>query len=801
METEEPAYTSSSIQVLEGLEAVRKRPGMYIGSTGTRGLHHLVYEVVDNSIDEAMAGHATRIITTIHQDGSVSVVDDGRGIPTDMHETGRPAAEVVMTVLHAGGKFDSGSYKVSGGLHGVGVSCVNFLSSWLELDIWRDGFHHRQRYERGVPATPLTKSGPAPLVEGRARRGTRVHFCPDPQIFTETVEYEYDVLSKRLKELAYLNPGTIIELRDDRDELREVYHFEGGIQSFVDHLNQGRSALHETPIRIQGERDGIQVDLAVQWTSAYSETLLSFVNNIKTIEGGTHVSGLKAALTRTLNSYAHNTGLLKSNKNENLSGDDVREGLTAVLSVRVPEPQFEGQTKSKLGNSEVRGLVEGITAEVLGFFLDENPAVGKAIVGKAIDASRARDAARKARDLARRKGALEGGDLPGKLQDCQERDPDKCEIYLVEGDSAGGSAKSGRDRRYQAILPLRGKILNVEKARFDKMLSNNEVRMIISALGCGIGPDFNPEKLRYGRIIIMTDADVDGSHIRTLLLTFFYRQMPELVRGGHFYIAQPPLYRVKRGRSSRYLKDEAAMRAYFFQESVRTVRVTTPDGGQLEPEELGALVQALEPYRERVMRLDRRYLPEVLDGYLQVSQGGVPDGPLKEVGEALKTYLHEVHPDMRVTAVEVEDDDDELVVLVDFQGEERFQRFSATLGSRDNPALGEAWRTMNAITRLPLVLEAGNRRREVYSWLDLHAALLDMGQRGWEVQRYKGLGEMNADQLWETTMDPDNRTLQRIEVDDLVEADRMFTILMGDAVEPRRDFIHKNALSVRNLDI
>lgn len=801
MATEEPAYTSSSIQVLEGLEAVRKRPGMYIGSTGTRGLHHLVYEVVDNSIDEAMAGHATRIIATIHQDGSVSVIDDGRGIPTDMHETGRPAAEVVMTVLHAGGKFDSGTYKVSGGLHGVGVSCVNFLSLWLELEIWRDGRHHKQRYERGVPANDLRDVGAAPSVEGGVRRGTRVHFQPDPQIFTETLEYEFDVLSKRLKELAYLNPGTIIELRDERDELKEIYHFEGGIQSFVEHLNKGRTQLHEPPIRVQGERDGIQVDLALQWTSAYSETLSSFVNNIKTIEGGTHVSGLKAALTRTLNSYAHDAGLLKASKGENLSGDDVREGLTAVLSVRVPEPQFEGQTKSKLGNSEVRGLVEGITAEALGFFLDENPAVGKAIVGKAIDASRARDAARKARDLARRKGALEGGDLPGKLQDCQERDPDKCEIYLVEGDSAGGSAKSGRDRRYQAILPLRGKILNVEKARFDKMLSNNEVRTIISALGCGIGPDFNPEKLRYGRIIIMTDADVDGSHIRTLLLTFFYRQMPELVRGGHFYIAQPPLYRVKRGRSSRYLKDENAMRAFFFEESVRSVRVIPHGGEQLEPEQVVSLVKALESYRDRVLRLDRRYLPEALDGYLQVSEGGSPSQPLSEVGEALASFLEQAHPDMRLVSAEVDEDDDELAVIVDYQGEERAQRFSAHLGTRDNPVLGEAWRTMSAIAALPLVLEAGNRRREVRSWLELHGALLDMGQRGWEVQRYKGLGEMNAEQLWETTMDPENRTLQRIEVDDLLEADTMFTILMGDAVEPRRDFIHKNALSVRNLDI
>jgi DNA gyrase subunit B len=801
MQTEESEYTSSSIQVLEGLEAVRKRPGMYIGSTGPRGLHHLVYEVVDNSIDEAMAGHARRVEVIIHEDGSVSVLDDGRGIPTEMHETGRPAAEVVMTVLHAGGKFDGGGYKVSGGLHGVGVSCVNFLSTWLELDIWRGGAHHRQRYERGVPVTKLEHVGPAGVVDGRPRRGTRVRFCPDPLIFTETVDYDFDTLAKRLKELAYLNPGTTIELHDKRDDLREVYHYEGGIQSFVEHLNAGRTLLHEPPIRVQGERDGIQVDVALQWTSAYSETLSSFVNNINTIEGGTHVSGLKAALTRTLNTYALSSGIFKAGKNESLSGDDVREGLTVVLSVRIPEPQFEGQTKSKLGNSEVRGLVEAITADALGAFLDENPAVGRAIVGKAVDASRARDAARKARDLARRKGALEGGDLPGKLQDCQERDPAKCEIYLVEGDSAGGSAKSGRDRKYQAILPLRGKILNVEKARFDKMLSNNEVRTIISALGCGIGPDFNPAKLRYGRIIIMTDADVDGSHIRTLLLTFFYRHMPDLVRDGHFYIAQPPLYRVKKGRTSRYLKDEAAMRAFFFEEAVRTVTVT-PDGGEpLSGEQITDLVGALEGYRERVFKLDRRFLPEVLDAFLEVSDGGDAAGRLAAVGQRLRAHLHDVNPDMRITAVEVDDDDDELALFVDFQGEERAQRFGARLGVRDNPALGDAWRALAGIARLPLHLQVGGRERLVRTWLELHGALLDLGQRGWEVQRYKGLGEMNAEQLWETTMDPVNRTLQRIEVDDLLAADTMFTILMGDAVEPRRDFIQKNALSVRNLDI
>jgi DNA gyrase subunit B len=795
------AYTSSSIQVLEGLEAVRKRPGMYIGSTGPRGLHHLVYEVVDNSIDEAMAGYADRIDVVIHQDGSLSVVDNGRGIPVDIHvETGRPAAEVVMTVLHAGGKFDHSSYKVSGGLHGVGVSCVNFLSAWLKLDIWRDGRHYRQRYERGVPVTDVEEIGSAPELGGVVKRGTRVHFQADDVIFTETLEFSYDKLVERLRELAFLNPGLTIGIRDDRDDLQDTFRYDGGIVSFVQHLNQARTALHDTPIRVQGERDGVQVDLAIQWTTAYSETLYSFVNNINTIEGGTHVSGLKAALTRTINTYAGANGLLKATKGENLGGDDIREGLTAVLSVRIPEPQFEGQTKTKLGNSEVKGLVEGVTAEVLGHFLDENPSVGKMVVGKAVEASRARDAARRARDLARRKSALEGGDLPGKLADCQERDPDKCEIYLVEGDSAGGSAKQGRDRKYQAILPLRGKILNVEKARFDKMLANNEVRTIISALGCGIGPDYHPEKLRYGRIIIMTDADVDGSHIRTLLLTFFYRQMPDLVTNGHLYIAQPPLYRVKKGRTGRYLKDEAAMRDHFFEEAVRTVAISTTEG-PIGDEQERLLVATLEKYTDRVSRLERRVHPDVLDAYLQVTDGGNVEGDLVEAGERLREHLHEVRPDMRITGIAEDEEDDELVLTVDFLGDERLMRLSRHLGVSDYSALGDAWRTMSALAPLPLTLKAGAREVVVQTWLDLHAALLDLGQRGWEVQRYKGLGEMNPDQLWETTMDPENRTLQVVEVDDLLAADTMFTVLMGDAVEPRRDFIQQNALNVRNLDI
>ena len=794
--TPETEYTSSSIQILEGLEAVRKRPSMYIGSTGPRGLHHLVYEVVDNAIDEAMGGYCDEVVVRIDEDGACAVTDNGRGIPVDIHPTeGIPAATVVMTVLHAGGKFDSSSYKVSGGLHGVGVSCVNALSEHLELDIWRDGRHHRQTFQRGAPTSELDDLGPG--KEGK--RGTRVKFLPDPEIFTETVDFDYDVLANRLRELAYLNPGVKIRLLDDRDEREEIFHYEGGIVSFVEHLNQARQALHKPPVFVEGERDGIQVSIALQWTSAYSETSLSFVNNINTVEGGTHLSGLKAALTRTVNNYAQANGLLKSQKGENLGGDDVREGMTSVLSVRVPEPQFEGQTKTKLGNSEVKGLVDGIVSEGLAAYLDENPQVAKMIVGKAIESARARDAARRARELARRKSALEGGDLPGKLADCQERDPSLCELYLVEGDSAGGSAKQGRDRRYQAILPLRGKILNVEKARFDKMLANNEVRTIISALGCGIGPDFDAEKLRYGRIIVMTDADVDGSHIRTLLLTFFYRQMRELVEGGHLYIAQPPLYRVKRGRArERYLKDEAAMETYFVDNAVQTVKIT-PEGATdpLEVEQVGELVQLVQNVVGRLRRLERKYPPTILEAWLQVTAQAEEMDPYAALGP-FRDRVMVVEPDARIVSLDVVDGAVELVL--DHRGDVRTTRLGPEL-REEHPRLVGLFAELSGRLALPATLRVGNTERAAVSWPDFLDAFLALGQRGFDIQRYKGLGEMNPDQLWETTMDPESRTLQRVEVDDLLAADTVFTILMGDAVEPRRDFIQENALSVRNLDI
>ncbi len=801
---ERKAYTGDSITILEGLEAVRMRPAMYIGSTGPQGLHHLVWEVVDNAIDEALAGYCDRVVIRLLEDGSCEVSDNGRGIPVDIHhEKGIPAATVVMTILHAGGKFDSDTYKVSGGLHGVGVSCVNALATRLWLDIDRDGQHYHQEFSRGDIVTQLENTGPSDTgTDGQAKRGTTVRFVPDATIFTEQVEFEFDILAQRCRELSFLNPGLTIELRDERDDLRvELFFAEGGLSSFATHLNQARSSLHPDPIRIQGERDGddgtVEVDCAMQWTTAYSETQYSFVNNIKTINGGTHVSGLRGALTRAINNYAYANNLLKKDKGEALSGDDVREGLTSILSVRVPDPQFEGQTKGKLGNSEVKGIVDGVLYEQLGYVFEENPQIAKTIVQKAVEASRAREAARKARDLARRKSVLEGGDLPGKLADCQEKNPDLCEIYLVEGDSAGGSAKQGRDRKYQAILPLRGKILNVEKSRFDKMLANNEVRTIISALGCGIGPDYDPQKLRYGRIIIMTDADVDGSHIRTLLLTFFYRQMQSLVEQGHLYIAQPPLYRVKRGRSERYLKDEAAMRAFFLETARSTIRIQHPGSEPIDTQDAATLVDALSAYASRLNR-QHRYPPTVLDAYFAATGGQV------DPAAALATFEAELlqrEPDAQVLEIEMEGDD--LRVTIERKGDKASWLFTPPVGDTSPlQTMAAQYREVQDILPLPIQLAHGNTERLCEDWPTAMVQLLDMAQRGYDVQRYKGLGEMNPDQLWTTTMDPEARVLQRVQVDvDAASADQMFTILMGDAVEPRRDFIQKNALNVRNLDV
>jgi len=796
-ESPQSSYDASSIQVLEGLEAVRKRPAMYIGDTGTRGLHHLVNEVVDNAIDEALAGHCDRAVVIINRDGSCTVTDNGRGIPVDMHPTeGRPAAEVVMTTLHAGGKFSDSSYKVSGGLHGVGVSCVNALSTWLQVDIYRGGFHWRQRYRRGIPSYKLRKLRPT------ERRGTWVTFLPDPDIFEETIEFSADRLATRLRELAFLNPGVTIILEDKRDGAEHTWCYEGGLVSFVEHLNREREPLHPKPIFIRAEREEVEVAVALQWTSTFSELLHSFANNINTIEGGTHVSGLKAALTRTVNAYAAQEGLLKELKGDSISGEDIREGLTAVLSVKIREPQFEGQTKTKLGNSEVKGLTESVTNAQLGIYFRENPSVAKGIIKRSIDAARVRAAARKARDLARRKSLLEGSNLPGKLADCQERDPALCELYLVEGDSAGGSAKQGRDRRTQAILPLRGKIINVEKARLDRMLSNNEVRTIISALGSGIGAEFDLEKLRYHRIIIMTDADVDGSHIRTLLLTFFYRQMPDLVTQGHLYIAQPPLYRVKRGKKERYLKDAAELESFLVNSGLGSLKLHSA-AGELKGEDLSQAVRVLNRYASRLRLHERLVDPEVLDVWFL--SGGLDDlqdsEALEQRGQRLVSNIQARLPEFTRPAVELDSDpmsgEQHLVLTGLRQGEQR----SAILGGS---ALGdiEQFRHLQRLLgqHLPLPVRIGDAE-PILTWWALQQELMRAVTRGYDIQRYKGLGEMNPDQLWETTMDPERRTLVRVSVENQIDADEVFSVLMGDAVEPRRQFIERNALNVRNLDI
>ena len=831
-------YRADKIKVLEGLEAVRKRPAMYIGSTGVSGLHHLVYEVVDNSIDEALGGYCDTIGVTVHIDNSVTVIDNGRGIPVDQHASGKTAAEVVMTVLHAGGKFDNKSYKVSGGLHGVGVSVVNALSQSVELEIWRDGQVFSQGYRRGEPTGALDVTGTT------KRRGTKITFKPDDQVF-ETVEFSFDTLSQRLRELAFLNAGVTITIDDERTSKSHHFQYAGGIISFVEFLNKNKTAVNAAPIYMQGERDGIVAEIALQWNDGYADTVYSFANNINTQEGGTHLSGFRAALTRTLNAYANKNNLAKDLK-ESVSGDDIREGLVAVVSVKIPEPQFEGQTKTKLGNTEVKGIVEAIINDKLGAFLEENPAVAKRIVNKAIEAARAREAARSARDLVRRKGALDKSSLPGKLADCQERDPARSELYIVEGESAGGSAKQGRDRRFQAVLPIKGKILNVEKARFDKMLSSEEIKTMIAALGCGIGrDDFDLSKLRYHRVIIMTDADVDGSHIRTLLLTFFFRQMRALIEEGHIYIAQPPLYRAKRGRAETYIKDDHDLENWLIRRASesRALRIPNRDA-EVSGAQLEEVLHQVMGFQRLMQVVERRGVSrEVISALLS---RGVRDRSFFSDRAAIEDLASELGTSTRHVSVGTDEEHNSLVVHVEdrtggyprrhsigvdfvmlpeyrallssfedgdlrtLEGPLVVSTVSASRGGAheaDDNAKEDTGEDEEGTATDPTALVAESREGDkgkdvqIDSLDELVEFFIAAGKRGVAVNRYKGLGEMNPDQLWETTMKPESRTMLQVRAEDDAEADLMFTTLMGDHVEPRRKFIEDNALDVQNLDV
>jgi DNA gyrase subunit B len=857
------SYTGENIKILEGLEAVRLRPAMYIGSTGEMGLHHLVYEVVDNSVDEALAGYAKKIDVVIHVDNSITVIDDGRGIPVDLMPVGdgkmMPAVQVVLTKLHAGGKFDASTYKVSGGLHGVGVSCVNGLSEEFEVEIWRPekpgdpSYTYEQSYSKGIPVSELKRTGTS------KKRGTKVHFLPDKSIFTVS-EYNYDTLAQRLREIAFLNKGLEITLTDERntdaktgEARRAEFKYAGGIGEFVKHLNRGKAVLHEKPIAMEASRDGVEIEIALQYNDTYSETVFSFANNINTVDGGTHLSGFRTSLTRTINAIGQQLGLFKDLK-ENLSGDDVREGLVAVVSVKLPQPQFEGQTKGKL-NSDIAGIVQAFVNERLGGFLEQNPPVAKRIINKAIDAARAREAARKARDLTRRKGAMDGGGLPGKLADCSERNPDRCELYLVEGESAGGTAKQGRDRRFQAILPLKGKILNVEKARYDKMLGHEEIRAMITALGCGIGKDdFDAAKLRYGKIILMTDADVDGSHIRTLLLTFFFRHMTELIKRDNIYIAQPPLYKIKKGRFEQYIKDDREFVKVMVKRASEGMVVRHGEAAsKIDGADLTRFMGTLNEYLGFAEKVDKRIRNEKLTEMLARAEltnrsdfSSKTEGQVPEKIATLHAEISELANELGFKVSDpVEDEEHHTwsICFTDAQGATRcidwtlasspefrqmMSKYSLIKQYLEPPFLVE-YAAKSATAAEPSAEEeepdaegapspgsaevraetkAGGRSTrasrepvEKATARELFAYIVEQGKKDYQVQRYKGLGEMTSPQLWETTMDPERRTLLRVKLEDIAETDAIFTTLMGEDVESRRKFIEDNALDVKNLDI